>query len=55
MPQDFTLRVNGKSKTISADPEEPLLYILRDEFNLKGAKYGCGLQQCGACMVIADS
>ncbi|WP_339869124.1 (2Fe-2S)-binding protein [uncultured Algoriphagus sp.] len=55
MPQDITLRVNGKTKTISADPEEPLLYILRDEFGLKGAKYGCGLLQCGACTVIADA
>ncbi len=55
MPRTITLQVNGKSKTISVDPEEPLLYILREEFALKGAKYGCGLQQCGACMVIADS
>lgn len=55
MPQHITLQVNGKSKTISADPEEPLLYILRDDLDLKGAKYGCGLHQCGACMVIADS
>lgn len=54
MPQDITLQVNGKYKTISANPEEPLLYILRDEFALKGAKYGCGLLQCGACTVIAD-
>jgi len=55
MPQNITLRVNGETKTISADPEEPLFYILRDEFALSGAKYGCGLHQCGACMVIADS
>lgn len=55
MPQEITLKVNGKSKSISVDPEEPLLYILREEFDLKGAKYGCGLHQCGACMVIADS
>lgn len=55
MPQNITLRVNGKTKTLSADPEEPLLYILRDEFAVSGAKYGCGLHQCGACMVIADS
>ncbi|SFT65749.1 nicotinate dehydrogenase subunit A [Algoriphagus locisalis] len=52
MPRDITLHVNGKSQTISADPEEPLLYILRAEFDLKGAKFGCGLQQCGACMVL---
>lgn len=55
MPRDITFKVNGKSKTISADPEEPLLYILREEFALKGAKYGCGLLQCGACTVIADN
>ncbi|MFC5625851.1 (2Fe-2S)-binding protein [Algoriphagus winogradskyi] len=55
MPQDITLHVNGKTKTISADPQEPLLYILREEFGLKGAKYGCGLLQCGACTVIADA
>lgn len=54
MPQDIKLQVNGIGKTISADPEEPLLYILRDEFAFKGAKYGCGLLQCGACMVIAN-
>lgn len=54
MPQDIKLHVNGETKTISADPEEPLLYILREEFALKGAKYGCGLLQCGACTVIAD-
>lgn len=55
MPQDITLRVNGKTETISADSEEPLLYILREEFAFKGAKYGCGLLQCGACTVIVDS
>ncbi|GAA0879744.1 (2Fe-2S)-binding protein [Algoriphagus jejuensis] len=55
MPQNITLRVNGETKTILADPEEPLLYILRDEFSLNAAKYGCGLHQCGACMVLADS
>jgi nicotinate dehydrogenase subunit A len=55
MSQEITLHINGTSKNISADPTEPLLYILRDEFALKGAKYGCGLQQCGACMVLVDS
>lgn len=55
MSQDITLHVNGDSRTFSADPEEPLLYILREEFALNGAKYGCGLHQCGACMVLADS
>ncbi|WP_192346726.1 (2Fe-2S)-binding protein [Algoriphagus sp. Y33] len=55
MPQNITLNINGKTKTVSTNPEEPLLYILRDDFGLKGAKYGCGLQQCGACMVLVDS
>lgn len=55
MSQDITLYLNGESRTFSADPEEPLLYILREEFALNGAKYGCGLHQCGACMVLADS
>lgn len=55
MTKEITLQVNGTSKNISVDPTEPFLYILRDEFALKGAKYGCGLQQCGACMVLVDS
>lgn len=55
MSQDITLHINGESRTFSADPEEPLLYILREEFAFNGAKYGCGLHQCGACMVLADS
>ncbi|MCE7055686.1 (2Fe-2S)-binding protein [Algoriphagus sp. AGSA1] len=55
MTQKITLQVNGESKSISANPEEPLLYILRNELGLKGAKYGCGIHQCGACMVIVDS
>lgn len=55
MPQAVTLRVNGETKIITGDPEEPLLYILRDEFAVNGAKYGCGLHQCGACMVLVDS
>ncbi len=55
MSQDITLHVNGKSQTFPANPEEPLLYILREEFAINGAKYGCGLHQCGACMVLANS
>ncbi len=54
MPEQITLTINGQSRTIEADPEEPLLYILREEFGLNGAKYGCGFQQCGSCMVIAN-
>ncbi len=55
MSQDITLNVNGESHTFPADPEEPLLYILRERFSFNGAKYGCGLHQCGACMVLVDS
>jgi nicotinate dehydrogenase subunit A len=49
-----SLSVNGKRHDIDADPETPLLYILRDDLKLNGAKYGCGLGQCGACTVMVD-
>ena len=48
------LRVNGKSHTVNIDPSTPLLYVLRNQLGLNGPKYGCGLQQCGACMVLLD-
>jgi nicotinate dehydrogenase subunit A len=48
------LRVNGKRSTIQADPATPLLYVLRNQLALNGPKYGCGMQQCGACMVLLD-
>jgi nicotinate dehydrogenase subunit A len=48
------LRVNGKSHTIQADQATPLLYVLRNQLELNGPKYGCGMQQCGACMVLLD-
>lgn len=48
------LSVNGKKHTIQADPATPLLYVLRNQLALNGPKYGCGLQQCGACMVLLD-
>ncbi len=51
----ITLTVNGSARTIDVrDPDKPLLYALRNDLNLKGAKYGCGLGQCGACTVIVD-
>ena len=50
----ITLKVNGKTRVVDADPETPLLYILRDDLNLNGPKFGCGLGQCGACTVIMD-
>jgi nicotinate dehydrogenase subunit A len=48
------LTVNGREHDISADPDTPLLYVLRDELGLNGAKFGCGLGQCGACTVMVD-
>ncbi|HEY0243447.1 MAG TPA: (2Fe-2S)-binding protein [Gemmatimonadaceae bacterium] len=46
-----TFRLNGKSVTVEAAGEMPLLWVLRDMLDLKGAKFGCGLGQCGACTV----
>jgi len=48
------LFVNGARSTASVDPERPLLWVLRNEMNLTGAKYGCGEGQCGACAVLVD-
>jgi nicotinate dehydrogenase subunit A len=48
------LNVNGHEHDVEADPDTPLLYVLRGELGLDGAKYGCGLGQCGACTVIVD-
>src|SRR3982751_5684718 len=49
-----TLNVNGRSQQVAADPGTPLLYVLRDDLALNGAKFGCGLGQCGACTVTVD-
>ena len=49
-----TIMVNGVAQGIDADPATPLLYVLRNELALNGAKYGCGLGQCGACTVHLD-
>jgi nicotinate dehydrogenase subunit A len=48
----MTLKVNGRTHTVDADPATPLLYVLSDDLELKGPKFGCGLGQCGACTVI---
>jgi aerobic-type carbon monoxide dehydrogenase small subunit (CoxS/CutS family) len=48
------LDVNGRLQRVDADPATPLLYVLRGELGLNGAKFGCGLGQCGACTVIVD-
>lgn len=48
------LVVNGKKEKVDSSPDTPLLYVLRDELGLKGPKFGCGLEQCGACSVLAN-
>jgi aerobic-type carbon monoxide dehydrogenase small subunit (CoxS/CutS family) len=50
----FKLIVNNIEHEVSADAEMPLLWVLRDRLNLTGTKYGCGIAQCGACMVLID-
>lgn len=50
----ISLTVNGRSTSVDADPDVPLLYILRESLGLQGPKFGCGLAQCGACSVIVD-
>jgi isoquinoline 1-oxidoreductase subunit alpha len=47
----FTLRINGKAREVEADPQMPLLWVLRDLVDLKGTKFGCGKSFCGACTV----
>jgi nicotinate dehydrogenase subunit A len=50
----FVLNVNGRKASVDCEPDTPLLYILRDDFQLNGAKFGCGLGQCGACTVMVE-
>jgi len=50
----MTLKVNGRDHQIDAEPDTPLLYVLRDDLKLNAAKFGCGLGQCGSCTVIVD-
>jgi nicotinate dehydrogenase subunit A len=50
----ITVRVNSVAHEVDADPDTPLLYVLRDHLALNGAKFGCGLGQCGACTVLID-
>lgn len=50
----FALSVNGKTQNVDAEPDTPLLYVLRDKLELHGPKFGCGLGQCGACTVMID-
>ena len=48
----FTLRVNGQTHTVDVDPATPLLYVLRNDIDVYGPRFGCGLGQCGACTVL---
>jgi nicotinate dehydrogenase subunit A len=50
----ISLKVNGTSRSVPAEPDTPLLYVLRNDLELNGAKFGCGLAQCGACAVLID-
>jgi len=50
----ITLTINGQTQTVQADPDTPLLWVLRDELKMTGTKYGCGIAQCGACTVHLD-
>src|SRR5260370_31826174 len=50
MPE-YSLRINGKLRAVTAEPATPLLWVLRDELRLTGTKYGCGVGVCGACTV----
>jgi aerobic-type carbon monoxide dehydrogenase small subunit (CoxS/CutS family) len=51
---NITLKVNGKSHSVDVEPATPLLYVLRNDLNLRGPRFGCGLGQCGACTVIIN-
>ena len=50
----YRLQVNGKQHAVDTDPDTPLLYVLRNDLELNGAKFGCGLGQCGSCTVLVD-
>jgi len=51
---NISRRVNGKTQVVDAEPDMPLLYALRNDLQLNGPKFGCGVAQCGACTVIMD-
>lgn len=54
MADALKIKVNGREWPVQADPDTPLLYVLMNELELKGPRFGCGLAQCGSCSVLAD-
>jgi aerobic-type carbon monoxide dehydrogenase small subunit (CoxS/CutS family) len=54
MAEQYEIRVNGTAETVTASPDKPLLYILMNDLDLKGPRFGCGLAQCGSCSVLVD-
>ena len=54
MPDSLTLKINGQSHTVQAEPDVPLLWVIREYLQLSGTKFGCGIAQCGACTVHVD-
>jgi nicotinate dehydrogenase subunit A len=54
MPETYHLRINGAPREVTCEGDTPLLYALRNDFELSAAKFGCGLAQCGACTVIVE-
>lgn len=54
MAREFTLHVNGAARTVTVEPDTPLIYVLRNQLALSGPRLGCGLSQCGACAVLVD-
>ncbi len=54
MADELSIKVNGRASPVSASPDTPLLYVLTNELQLHGPKFGCGLAQCGSCSVLVD-
>jgi nicotinate dehydrogenase subunit A len=54
MAERYTLQVNGSGREITVEPDTPLLYVLRNDLELNGPRFGCGLSQCGACTVLIE-
>ena len=54
MAERYTLQVNGSARAVTVEPETPLLYVLRNDLELSGPRFGCGLSQCGACTVLIE-